>query len=541
MYADFFGLREQPFNNTHDPRYFYSTPEYEEALASLIYTVGEKKGFTLLTGEAGTGKTLLTRLMLSHFGPRVAFAELGTTPLTPENALASLCTELGVDIEFSEDVAQTIRALQSYLLERFAQNKPVVVTVDDAHCLPVQTLEQLRFVANIESSDSMLIQVILVGQPELCATMDDPKLRPLAQRCFRACHLPRLTRAQVGAYMQHRLKIAGGDHLELFDTASTDAIYELSGGIPRMINTVCDNVLLSAYAGDSKQIDANFVRSVASNTMRLQVAPAARSTRGAASAVVEEVPRVTPAPDVGSAVTSPPPEKPKRRQPTSILEQLTPSTSSNDFEWKLSRQMASLECRVADLVHHQPEGPSDTHAWLATRLGDMEQKLEQMRTQHDAVSRQSEAHVREASAKLEAQIASTKAMADEAISRIKDQSRKAKELASAVASSNLQRHAAAQRPVGRLDDVRRAAERLDQSADALRAAPREASGFAEASQDAIEVERRIDLLRKRMDSAFAHSAPTQSLLQNVRGLTRLADSVNTNAVEGTDPDAENSD
>ncbi len=539
MYADFYGLREQPFNNTHGPRFFYSTPAHEEALASLIYTVGEKKGLTLLTGEAGTGKTLLIRLMLAHFGERVAFAELGTTPLSQENILAAICADLGVSLDPQGGIEQAIHSLQNYLFEQFARNKPVVIIVDDAHCLPVQTLEQLRFIANIESRESMLLQIVLAGQLELCETMNHPKLRPLSQRCFRANHLPALTREQVGAYIGHRIAVAGGKDQRLFDASSKDAVHEVSGGIPRLINTVCDNVLLSAFAADRKQIDAELVRSVSSQTMRFkdvrspdavptdsmigQHAGAdsfANPTEGHAVLFAE----TAHAAALGSRLAA------IEHRIATLATPLTHALQNQQvIEIDLAGRIASLEQKSAVLSRQQTPAAPDVSGSVATRLGGMEKKLEQLLVSQDATLRRVEDSTQKANSRLEQQIASTKAITDDTLRRIKEQSQKAKSLAATVKavidkqSADVAADAgvrAARRPMASPLVIERGD--LLVSARTRTATPKRE--FRDGTA-AIDAEHRIELLRARVDSAFAHSPPTQRLLHNIRGLTRLAEGV----------------
>src|SRR3990172_5798902 len=179
MYAEFFGLRELPFNNTPDPRFFFSTPDHEEALASLIYAVKERKGFVLLTGEVGAGKTLISRMMLRHFGAGIAFANINHAMHTAEDLLASLCSEFELPYEPGAGNAQLVRTLHDFLLAKFAQNVPVVLLLDEAQTLPIKAFEQLRIIGNLEADDAKLLQIAIVGQPELQRSFQSPQLPQL--------------------------------------------------------------------------------------------------------------------------------------------------------------------------------------------------------------------------------------------------------------------------------------------------------------------------------------------------------------------------
>ncbi|MGD2109026.1 MAG: AAA family ATPase, partial [Phycisphaerae bacterium] len=170
VYSDFFGFRELPFNNTPDPRFFFSTPDHEEALASLIYAVKERKGFVLLTGDVGTGKTLVTRLMLRRFGTQIAFATLNHAVPDARELMESICTEFEIPVEPDATATQLVRSLHDFLLMQFAQNMPVVLVLDEAQNLSIEGFEQLRMIGNLEADDAKLLQIVIVGQTELQRT-----------------------------------------------------------------------------------------------------------------------------------------------------------------------------------------------------------------------------------------------------------------------------------------------------------------------------------------------------------------------------------
>ncbi len=266
MYAQFFGLRELPFNNTPDPRFFYSTPDHEEALALLVYAVSERKEFAMLTGEIGAGKTLVSRMMLKHFGSRIVHAIVNHAVRSGPDLLEVVCTEFGLEVSDGATQAQLTRQLHDYLLQQFARNTPVVLLLDEAQNLPVEAFEQLRMIGNLESDDAKLLQIIIVGQPELRQVIASPALRQLAQRVFRSFHLPALTRSNTEEYIRHRLSVAGSNGTEIFEPGAIDALYTASGGLPRVINTLCDNVMLSAFSAGKKHIDRAFAEMVITQT-----------------------------------------------------------------------------------------------------------------------------------------------------------------------------------------------------------------------------------------------------------------------------------
>ena len=282
MYADFFGLSQLPFNNTPDPRFFYSTPDHEEALASLIYAVSELKGFVLLTGEVGAGKTLVSRMMLRHFGPKIAFATINHSLKHADDLMESVCTEFDLEFERGATNAELVRLLHDFLLAQFARNKPVALILDEAQNLTVDAFEQLRMIGNLEADNAKLLQIVILGQPELQEKFRSPELRQLEQRIFRSFHLVRLDRDQTKGYIDHRLSVAGAGDRGVFDTDAIDRIYRVSQGLPRLINTACDNAMLSAYSADRHTVDGAFMETIIAQMMTIgsQPAGAAPEERG---------------------------------------------------------------------------------------------------------------------------------------------------------------------------------------------------------------------------------------------------------------------
>ncbi len=216
MYCSHFGLHRPPFNNTPDPTFYFSTPEHEEALATLQYIVFQRKGFVLVTGEVGAGKTLIGRMFLRQVDRSASVAVISHTNLTGRQLLAAICHEFELDTPPDATNLQLTERLQNYLLEQFAQDRFAVVLLDEAQNLPDESFEELRMLGNLEADDAKLLQICILGQPELRERFHDPRLRQIDQRLFRRFHLPALSRANTEAYIRHRLRVAGCDRSDLF-------------------------------------------------------------------------------------------------------------------------------------------------------------------------------------------------------------------------------------------------------------------------------------------------------------------------------------
>lgn len=282
MYCDFFGLAALPFNNTPDPRFFFNTPEHEEALASLQFAAEQRKGFAVVSGDVGAGKTLLTRLLLARLGPNVRTAVVTNTRLTPKDLLSAICREFEISTPPESGLPELSRALEEFLLQQYARDRIAVVILDEAQNLPVECFEELRLLGNLEADDAKLLQVLILGQPELQHTLRRPELRQLHQRIFRAFHLPALNREMTAGYITHRLRVAGlPEEREIFTADAIDAVYHHSDGIPRLINQICDNVLIGAYTRSAERVDAALVNEIAEQMMVRMPQPAARAPKSA--------------------------------------------------------------------------------------------------------------------------------------------------------------------------------------------------------------------------------------------------------------------
>ncbi|HUW83027.1 MAG TPA: AAA family ATPase [Phycisphaerae bacterium] len=281
MYCEYFGLRVPPFENTPDPGFFFNTPEHQEALASLLYAVQQRKGFVLLTGEVGTGKTLLSRVLLQQLDESVRTAVITNSRLSEIELLGQICREFDLPAPQTATKAELLERLEKFLLDHYAADEPVVLILDEAQNLLDELFEELRMMGNLEADDAKLLQVVILGQPELQRRFGQDAMRQMRQRLFRSFHLGPLTREQTEQYVHHRLAVSGGDGQKLFSPEAIDLIHRHSGGLPRMINQLCDAALLTAYGKSSKQVTADTVELALDDQ---QHTPACQSSPDAASA-----------------------------------------------------------------------------------------------------------------------------------------------------------------------------------------------------------------------------------------------------------------
>ncbi len=246
MYCEYFGLKELPFSIAPDPRYLYMSERHREALAHLVYGMEYDGGFVLLTGEVGTGKTTVCRCLLEQVPKHTDVAFIFNPKLTADELLATICDELAIDYpKDNTSIKVFVDRINAYLLGAYSEGRKTVLVIDEAQNLNVEVLEQIRLLTNLETNTSKLLQILLIGQPELREQLMRPELRQLAQRITARFHLGPLSKREVGLYVAHRLAVAGLRR-KLFPSSCLKRIYRLSGGTPRLINILCDRALLGA-------------------------------------------------------------------------------------------------------------------------------------------------------------------------------------------------------------------------------------------------------------------------------------------------------
>lgn len=262
MYTRFYGFEERPFEITPDPKFVYLGTMHQEALAHLQYAIREGKGFSVITGEAGTGKTTLVHLLLSKLDARVRTAYIFNPIMDRVDFLNYICHDLGIKSDGMKSRGQSLMALHDFLLRCFVNDEKVFLIIDEAQSLEPELLQEIRLLTNLETAKHKLFHVILLGQPELNKTLQEPRFRPLKQRITVRYHLRPLRLKETKEYILYRLKRAGSRDLDIFDNAAIKEIYSYSKGIPRLINTVCDNALLTGFALEENRIGKTVIRDV---------------------------------------------------------------------------------------------------------------------------------------------------------------------------------------------------------------------------------------------------------------------------------------
>ncbi|HTU67151.1 MAG TPA: AAA family ATPase [Steroidobacteraceae bacterium] len=274
MYASFFGLNEKPFSITPDPRYLFLSERHAEALAHLVYGINEAGGFIQLTGEVGTGKTTVVRSLLAQAPKHAEIALILNPRMTPSEFLLAICEELGISVapESEHSLKDLVDLLSFHLLGAHAQGKRIVLVVDEAQNLAVEVLEQVRLLTNLETETQKLLQIILIGQPELRELLSRTELRQLAQRITGRYHLDPLSGEEAAAYVRHRLRVAGSTR-EIFSNGALREIQRLSGGVPRLINIIADRALLGAFTEDRHVVSGSVVRRAAGEVFGRSIQP----------------------------------------------------------------------------------------------------------------------------------------------------------------------------------------------------------------------------------------------------------------------------
>ncbi|WP_289102979.1 AAA family ATPase [uncultured Marinobacter sp.] len=254
MYQSHFGLQEAPFALTPNTRYFLRAPSHSEALELLLVALREREGFIKVTGEVGTGKTLLCRLLLNELDKDACTAYVPNPGLPPETLYEAVAEELGVDVSQCANMHQVLKALNQRLIELAMEQRPAVLVIDEAQAMPEATIEALRLLTNLETESTRLLQVVLFGQPELDTMLAKDSLRQLRQRITFQTRLQPLSRDAVGQYLRHRLAQAGHNGADLFTSGALKVLWRASGGIPRLVNILAHKALLAAWGQGDRQV-----------------------------------------------------------------------------------------------------------------------------------------------------------------------------------------------------------------------------------------------------------------------------------------------
>ena len=280
MYTEFYGLKEIPFSLTPNPKYIFKTESHLEVVSNLQYCISQSKGLVVVTGEVGTGKTTTLRSVLQTFGPDILPVYLFNPFVTVPDFLDLFARGLNLGLTPAASKADVLTALGRCLTERHSKGQHTVLIVDEAHGLSPAVLEEIRLLANYETSSEKLLQIILCGQPELRETLNQPGFRQLKQRVSLRCSIKPLQPYEVNNYIRFRLKIAGAERVNIFDPSAVDLVVRASAGIPRVINNICDNALLYGYATGQLTITSVLIRDVAET---LDIMPIDSAWEGEAS------------------------------------------------------------------------------------------------------------------------------------------------------------------------------------------------------------------------------------------------------------------
>jgi len=258
VYLEYYGLTEPPFDITPNPRFLFYSAKHREALNHLLYGIRERKGFVQLTGEVGAGKTTLCRAMLEALEGHYATALILNPLMSPKELLKAVALEYGLPIN-GLDRLEILSVINHFLLQQVERNQDTVLIIDEAQDLTDELLEQVRLLSNLETDNRKLLQIVLMGQPELRDRLNNPRLRQLRQRITVRYHLPPLSRYEVNHYIQHRLQVAGAKGAPYFTQPALWRVYNYSQGIPRLLNAICDKALLAGFVSQCEKIDYQMV------------------------------------------------------------------------------------------------------------------------------------------------------------------------------------------------------------------------------------------------------------------------------------------
>ncbi len=261
MYENFYNLLLPPFANTPNSRFFFETEQHREALAKLEYVVRNRRGFALVTGEVGSGKTTLTRTLLRRLGSEVRACLINNTRVSSTELVKMISSEFQLDLPEKPDKATYLTAMRRFVEHQYAIGRNVVIIIDEGQCLSIDELEELRLLTNLENETDKLVQLLILGQPELRAMLKHERLKPLIQRIAMYTHLGPMSFDDMTKYIAYRLVRASNERPNVdFSREALQMIYQRSGGIPRVVNLVCDNALLVGYSRNTRLIDSSVVR-----------------------------------------------------------------------------------------------------------------------------------------------------------------------------------------------------------------------------------------------------------------------------------------
>jgi general secretion pathway protein A len=246
VYLEYYGLKEPPFDLTPNPRFLFFSLKHREAFNHLLYAIRERKGFVQLTGEVGAGKTTLCRALLNQLGKQYSTALILNPVLDADGLMKAIAMEFGLQVK-GKDRLETLQEINRFLISQLEQDRETILIIDEAQNLSEDLLEQTRLLSNLETDDRKLLQIILMGQPELRQRLENPALRQLRQRITVRYHLRPLTRGEVSQYVQHRLHVSGANGTPYFTRPALWRVYDYSQGIPRLVNAVCDKALLAGF------------------------------------------------------------------------------------------------------------------------------------------------------------------------------------------------------------------------------------------------------------------------------------------------------
>lgn len=284
MYEAFFGLKEKPFRMTPDTRYYYPSAKHVDALNHMVYAIEERRGFVVITGEIGSGKTTLSRVLFQKLDPRTKTAIVRNTHLTAKDLVAATLEELEIPSRPGSTKTQLIGKLNEFLVDQLREDNNVVLLIDEAQNLKPSVLEEVRMLSNLETETEKLIQIILMGQPELKSKLWLKELTQLRQRVSLHYHLGPLDAAETAGYIAHRLHVAGANGSPLFTPEALGQVFAHTHGVPRLVNGICDRALLTGYVSETKPISAAIVDEAAGELPALTEEPRRSSLEAQAEA-----------------------------------------------------------------------------------------------------------------------------------------------------------------------------------------------------------------------------------------------------------------